>query len=152
MDNVLLAAKLNQLLHILAETEDWLMVPPDTFSADTKLVRACQRNLQLLVEYASDINGILILELGRKAPGSYRESFTAVFAMPFASEITSSDRDALVASVDWRNDLIHEYEPAESHVRFYQKLKEFFPAFRNYARAVHQQFFSEGATGEAVAA
>src|SRR5580693_875526 len=102
MEKELIEAKLNQLLRILNETERWLTVPLVDFSQDTKLVRACQRNLQLLVEYASDINGILILEGNEKVPGSYRESFTLVFAMEVASALSR---------YNWRNELIHEYEP-----------------------------------------
>ena len=143
MDNQLLEAKLSQLLHILKETEGWLVVPPEAFAKDTKLVRACQRNLQLLVEYASDINGILVLELGRKAPGSYRESFTAVFDMGFASGFTDANRNALLASVEWRNNLIHEYEPAESDEAFYAKLQEFLSAYLDYARLIHHHFSPE---------
>lgn len=143
MNNELLEAKLNQLLHVLSETEDWLAVSPEDFSHDTKLVRACQRNLQLLVEYASDINGILVLELGKKAPASYRESFTAVFAMAFAPGLGDADRNALLASVDWRNELIHEYAPAESHAVFHAKLKEFIAAYRNYAKLIHNRFVQE---------
>lgn len=140
MDRTLLAVKLNQLIHVLAETERWLAVSFDDFGRDTKLVRACQRNLQLLVEYASDINGILVLEFGEKAPGSYRESFTAVFAMDAFADLTARDREALLASVEWRNDLIHEYEPAGSHEAFYEKLKDFMVAYRDYARATHARF------------
>jgi uncharacterized protein YutE (UPF0331/DUF86 family) len=140
MDNQLLDAKLNQLIHILTETEGWLAVSSEAFSKETKLVRACQRNLQLLVEYASDINGILILELGKKAPGSYRESFTAIFDMEFASTLSQADRAALLASVEWRNDLIHECEPEESNEAFYVKLKEFIAAYRTYARLIYSRF------------
>jgi len=140
MDKQLLEAKLNQLLHILSETEGWISVSPEDFSRDTKLVRACQRNLQLLVEYASDINGILVLESGKKAPGSYKESFTAAFAMDFAAALSEADRFALLASVDWRNDLIHEYEPEESDEVFYGKLKDFLAAYRKYAQAIHAAF------------
>jgi uncharacterized protein YutE (UPF0331/DUF86 family) len=137
MDRQLLDVKLNQLLHVLTETEGWLAVSIAEFGRDTKLVRACQRNLQLLVEYASDINGILVLEFGTKPPGSYRESFAAVFSMDLASGLSENDRGALLASVDWRNDLIHEYEPAESHQVFYDRLREFLAAYRDYARIVH---------------
>ena len=146
MDNRLLEAKLSQLLHILRETEDWLTVSAEAFSRETKLVRACQRNLQLLVEYASDINGILILEFGKKAPGSYRESFTSVFEMDFASTLTGTDRAALLASVDWRNDLIHEYDPEESNETFYVMLKEFLVAYRDYAKVIHDRFPSVNST------
>jgi uncharacterized protein YutE (UPF0331/DUF86 family) len=142
MDNQLLEAKLSQLLHILRETAEWLGVPGETFCRETKLVRACQRNLQLLVEYASDINGILILEFGKKAPGSYRESFSSVFDMDFASTLSATDRDELLASVDWRNDLIHEYEPEQSSETFYRVLKEFLVAYRNYAQLIHGRFLS----------
>ena len=138
MEKELLEAKLNQLLRILTETEHWLAVPLAEFGRDTKLIRACQRNLQLLVEYASDINGILILEGNQKVPGSYRESFTVVFNMDVASALSRSDREALLASVDWRNELIHEYEPDASNDVFYATLKESLVAYRHYAQAVHQ--------------
>jgi uncharacterized protein YutE (UPF0331/DUF86 family) len=138
MEKELIEAKLNQLLRILNETERWLTVPLVDFSQDTKLVRACQRNLQLLVEYASDINGILILEGNEKVPGSYRESFTLVFAMEVGSELATADREALLASVDWRNELIHEYEPEASNEVFYATLKESLVAYRHFAQAIHQ--------------
>ena len=119
MEKELVEAKLNQLLRILTETERWLAVPLAELSQDTKLIRACQRNLQLLVEYASDINGILILDDNLKVPGSYRESFTMVFAMDVVSDLSRHDREALLASVDWRNELIHEYEPEASNERLW---------------------------------
>ncbi len=140
MPNVLLNTKLSQLLHILSETGEWLAVPADAFGGNTKLVRACQRNLQLLVEYASDINAVVILDRGDKAPRNYRESFTEVFALPFVSDLSDADRAALLASVDWRNELIHEYEPSESNDAFYEKLKEFIRAYREYARVIHAGF------------
>ena len=143
MEKELVEAKLNQLLRILSETERWLAVPLADFSQDTKLIRACQRNLQLLVEYASDINGILILERNEKVPGSYRESFTSVFAMKVASELARADREALFASVDWRNELIHEYEPEASHEVFYATLKESLVAYRHYAQAIHEAVASQ---------
>jgi uncharacterized protein YutE (UPF0331/DUF86 family) len=138
MEKELIEAKLNQLLRILNETERWLAVPLADFSQDTKLIRACQRNLQLLVEYASDINGILILESNEKVPGSYRESFTAVFAMEVAAELSRTDREALLASVDWRNEPIHEYEPEGSHEVFYATLKQSLAAYLHYAQAIHR--------------
>ena len=143
MDQHLLDVKLNQLLHVITETEGWIALPVENFSLDTKLIRACQRNLQLLVEYASDINGILILEFGKKPPGSYRESFVAIFAMDVGDALSAIDRASLFASVDWRNDLIHEYEPTESNDEFYKMLKEFLPAYRNYVRAIHRRFVSD---------
>lgn len=144
MDHDLLDVKLNQLVHVLRETEGWLAVQADEFGRDIKLVRACQRNLQLLVEYASDVNGILALEFGKKVPGSYRESFATVFAMDPLTRVSAEDRVALFASVDWRNDLIHEYEPAASNDVFYTKLQEFLIAYRNYARAIRDRFNPSG--------
>ncbi|HTR35802.1 MAG TPA: HepT-like ribonuclease domain-containing protein [Bryobacteraceae bacterium] len=138
MEKELLEAKLNQLLRILAETEHWLAIPLADFAKDTKLIRACQRNLQLLVEYASDINGILILESNQKVPGSYRESFTSLFEMDIASALSRTDREALLASVDWRNELIHEYEPEGSNDVFYATLKASLAAYRHYAQTIHR--------------
>lgn len=140
MDKHLLEAKLNQLSYILSETEEWLNLPRDNFGQDKMLVRACQRNLQLLVEFASDINGLLILDLGKKAAGSYRESFSAVFDLEIASGFSGLDKTALLESVKWRDDLIHEYEPEADDKTFYSKLKEFSAAYKNYARIIHDNF------------
>lgn len=140
MDEELLRVKLNQLAHVLRETEGWLDVPAGAFGRDTKLVRACQRNLQLLVEYASDINGMLVLATGAKPPASYRESFSSAFTIYGVESLSAVDRASLLASVDWRNDLIHEYEPSESNDIFYAKLKEFLVAYRRYAVAIHERF------------
>lgn len=134
MDKNLLETKLAQLVYILEETERWLAVTPEEFSKDTKLVRACQRNLQLLVEYGSDINGLLVLELGNKVPGSYRESFSAVFGMDVGAAVSEADRRALLDSAEWRNNLIHEYDPEESDEEFYSQLKLFLGAYRAYAK------------------
>ena len=142
MEKELFEAKLNQLLQILRETESWLEVPLADFSRDTKLIRACQRNLQLLVEYASDINGLLILEGSQKVPGSYRESFAVVLTMDIASALSRDDREALFASVDWRNELIHEYEPRASNEVFYASLKQSLVAYRHYAEAVYRAISS----------
>lgn len=140
MDKQLLEAKLNQLLYVLSETESWISLSSENFGRNKMLVRACQRNLQLLVEYASDINGLLVLELGSKAPGSYRESFSEVFKMAFASDFSEDDKASLLESVEWRNELIHEYEPKGDDKTFYGKLKEFLIAYKNYARVTHKHF------------
>jgi uncharacterized protein YutE (UPF0331/DUF86 family) len=140
MDKQLLEAKLNQLLYILSETESWINAPAENFGQNKMLVRACQRNLQLLVEYASDINGLLVLELGNKTPGSYRESFSEVFKMAFAADFSETDKTALIESVEWRNELIHEYEPKGSDEVFLNKLKQFLTAYKNYARLAHKNF------------
>ena len=44
--------------------------------------------------------------------------------------LSRADRDALLASVDWRNELIHEYEPEASNDVFYATLKESLVAYR----------------------
>lgn len=62
--------------------------------------------------------------------------------MDFAAALSDPDRTALLGSVDWRNDLIHEYEPKESNEVFYVKLKEFIAAYRNYARLIHHRFLT----------
>lgn len=136
MSTQLLAAKLAQLVHITRETEEWLRVSASAFGADTKLIRACQRNLQLLVEYASDINGIVILDLGKKAPESYRQSFLEVFSQPAMAGLGRVMEKRLLDSVKWRNVLIHEYEPEGDHRVFYDSLKKILVAYQRYARCV----------------
>ncbi len=57
--------------------------------------------------------------------------------MDVASALSLVDRDALLASVDWRNELIHEYEPEASNETFYAILKQSITSYRHYAEAIH---------------
>jgi hypothetical protein len=57
--------------------------------------------------------------------------------MEVAAELSRTDREALLAGVDWRNELIHEYEPEGSHEVFYVTLKESLAPYRHYAQAIH---------------
>ena len=62
--------------------------------------------------------------------------------MDVASALSRDDREALFASVDWRNELIHEYEPHASNEVFYASLKQSLVAYRHYAEAVYRAISS----------
>jgi len=68
--------------------------------------RGVERLLQLLVEVASDINGMLLSEMGERPPSSYYDSFIRVGRSGLFSEKMAKK---LASTAGLRNRLVHEY-------------------------------------------
>ena len=62
MPNELIFKKIEQIGELVAELEKLLTIPLDAFQRDLKHIRATERNFQLTVDLASDINTQLLLE------------------------------------------------------------------------------------------
>ena len=75
MGNEVIEKKVEQMQSLLRELEQWTSFDYATFDGDVKLVRSCERDLELLVELAAHVNAMLILQKQGKTPDSYRESF-----------------------------------------------------------------------------
>lgn len=71
----LIQKKLEQIGAFIAELHTWTARPFAEFVANTALVRASERNFQLMVEIASDINAKILIAKTKKAPDTYRDSF-----------------------------------------------------------------------------
>ena len=102
-----LRKKLEQIAELLAELEPLLARPLDEFLRDRIVTRAAERDFQLLVNLAVDVNLVLIAERGGTTPDSYRESFLdlvplGILERPLAETLGTSAR--------LRNVLVHEYD------------------------------------------
>lgn len=126
--------KLEQIQELLRELEGLLAVPFNIFQNDLKAVRAAERNFELVVEFASDINTHLLIQETGKTPDSYKRSFQdlkkcGVLADKLASTLAESAR--------LRNILVHEYDFEEDYRKFYNSAKSMLPAYRQYLKAIY---------------
>ena len=63
---------------LLSELKELLDMSFADFKKSFRNIRSAERNFQLIVELASDINAHLIAEAGAETPDTYKESFKMV--------------------------------------------------------------------------
>ena len=97
-------------------------------------IRSAERNFQLMIELASDINAHISAERELSAPDSYRESFAQMIKIGILPENLKKD---FIKSSNLRNILIHEYDFDEDNFIFYKSLKKFIPLYQNYISYIH---------------
>lgn len=130
----IIAKKLEQIKELLAELSRILDTPIESFQRDLVAIRAAERNFQLIVELASDINTQILVERGSKTPDTYKQSFSDLVRL----NVLSSDlAKVLTTSAQLRNILVHEYDFEEDYERFYKSAKDFIPAYQGYARQIN---------------
>ena len=119
---------------LVQETQGWTDAAWSDVAGNTALIRACERNLEIMVELASDINALIVLEKTGRTPDSYKESFRALRPLGILEEELS---EILVDSVELRNILVHEYDFEADNEQFFRSLKDaLLPAYDQYVRAV----------------
>ena len=133
MSRELILKKVEQLKELLAELARLLETPFEQFVKDLKTIRAAERNFELIVETASDINTQLLLESGKKTPDSYKQSF---LALKKEAVLPAELVTRLVATAKLRNILVHEYDFEEDYGQFYREAKISVPAYHAYIAAV----------------
>lgn len=133
MSRELILKKVEQLRELLGELSRLLETPLEQFVRDLKTIRAAERNFELIVEVASDINTQLLLDAGRKTPDSYKQSFTELKKESVLSDALAKK---LVGSAKLRNILVHEYDFEEDYEQFYTSAKTALPAYQEYIRAI----------------
>lgn len=123
------------MLELISELESLLQMPFSEFSKNFTNIRSAERNFQLLVEQASDINNHLLLELGNSAPDSYKSSFTQIVKLGIVSDKILRD---LTKSSNLRNILIHEYDFDQDNFIFYKSVKKFVPVYKEYIAEIEK--------------
>jgi len=134
MPSEIILKKLEQITELLNELERLLSHPLDTFLKDIVIIRASERNFQLIVDLASDINTQILLEKGEKTPDTYRQSFSN---LEKAGVLEGGLSRKLVISAGLRNILVHEYDFEEDYEKFYVSAKGFIPAYREYIKIIY---------------
>ncbi|GEM_PF-878747 len=139
MGSELIFKKLEQITQVLNELERLLDIPLEEFVRDLTAVRAAERNFQLAVDLASDVNAQILMERGGKTPDTYRESFAALEK----TGILSGDlARRLMESAKVGNILVHEYDFEEDYEKFYHAAQASIPAYREYGKIIYEHIRS----------
>lgn len=130
----IIAKKLEQIKELSGELVRLLRVPFNDFEKDTTAIRAAERNFQLMVDLASDINTQILVERGEKTPDTYKQSFNDLAR---AGVLPNDLAKKLAVSAQVRNILVHEYDFEEDYKKFYDSAKGFIPVYQEYAQQIN---------------
>lgn len=133
MLNNLIQKKLEQMSVLLGELRGLLEVSFAEFKSTFKNIRAAERDFQLTIELASDINAQIIADLGAQTPDTYKESFKRIVELKILEE---KDLSQFVKSSNLGNILIYEYDFDEDNYIFYKSVNEFIPLYEQYIRSI----------------
>ncbi len=135
MLNNIILKKLEQMSLLLKELQEITDMTFPEFKSSFKNIRSAERNFQLIIELASDINAQIIIDQGAQTPDTYRESFKRMAELKILDEQSLPD---FIKSSNLRNILIHEYDFDEDNFIFYKSAKAFLPLYEQYIRSIHK--------------
>lgn len=125
--------KLEQMHALVKELEEWVSIPFDAFVRDLVRLRASERNFQLIVDTAVDINARILIQKTETTPDTYKESFIQLGKL---GVLPHSLAGTLAQSAAIRNILVHEYDFVEDYQLFYSSIKKIMPAYKDYLRII----------------
>lgn len=135
MSKEFIIKKLKQITTLISEMEEIIFIPFFEFKKKFVNIRSAERNFQLIVEQACDINNHILLETGHETPDTYRASFTSLEKIGILENKTTKE---LVKSANLRNILIHEYDFDQDNFIFYKSVKKFMPVYKEYIMAIQK--------------
>ena len=143
MSHDLIIKKLEQIKILLTELKSLLALSFSDFKNAFTNIRSAERNFQLIIELASDINAHVIAEMGVETPDTYRDSFKKMGQLKTLREESLPN---YIKSSNLRNILIHEYDFDEDNFIFYNSAKEFIPLYDEYIESIRTYLISKNVT------
>jgi uncharacterized protein YutE (UPF0331/DUF86 family) len=134
LDKIAIEQKLTSLAAYLDELEQISQYSYQEYKANFQIKRTVERLIQLVVECATDINGLLITGLGEVPPRDYFSSFIALGDF---SILPADFADTLAPTTAIRNRLVHEYETVDERL-VYVSVKPILEEFTQYAGLVNK--------------
>ena len=132
---------------LLRELHTLLDCPFELFQEDSVKIHAAERDFQLAIDLASDINTHILVERQKPVPDTYRQSFRDLAREGILPDCLAH---VLMESARLRNILVHEYDFEEDYQLFYESAKSFLPAYIEYLgviqKYISQWFFSGSAS------
>lgn len=132
LDRIAIEQKLTALAEYLDELEQISQYSYQEYKANFQIKRTVERLIQLVVECATDINGLLITGLGEVPPRDYFSSFIALGDL---GVLPADFADTLAPTTAIRNRLVHEYETVDERL-VYVSVKPILEEFTQYAELV----------------
>ncbi|MFN2364111.1 MAG: DUF86 domain-containing protein [Halarsenatibacteraceae bacterium] len=129
-------SKLIQSLNELAEIEEYSL---EEYLQNFFISRTTERLIQLIVETATDINGHLIIEAGRKPPETYYDSFIILGRLNI---ISAELAEELAPSAGLRNRIVHEYDEIIDKI-VYESIADALKLYKQYVREIENYCFKE---------
>ncbi len=131
-DEDLIKRKVENILSYLEELKPLAVLSYDDFVGDVRNVRTAERDLQLIVDAAVDVNNHIIMARGAVPPKDYFESFIKladlkIFPRDFAEKIAQS--------TGLRNRLVHAYESIDVPMLF-EDLSDDMKDYQRYCELV----------------
>jgi uncharacterized protein YutE (UPF0331/DUF86 family) len=139
----LILRKLNNIKQYLEELSPIIKKSFEEYKKDYFLHRTAERLLILLVETASDINSHLSVNILKKPPANYFDSFEKMGCM----NVTDKDFAKEIAQcAGLRNRLIHEYEKIDDKIVYdsiFDAVRDFTKYLRYVREFIKQDFKSQ---------
>lgn len=135
MGNEVVERKLYQIQKLLKELHPLLDVPEKEFLGSHVSVGSAERDFQLIVNLAIDINGIIIINAEIHIPDTYYQSFLQLGKMELVDDKTAA---LLAESAKLRNILVYEYNFEDDPQKFYRSAKQILPAYQTYVKAIFE--------------
>jgi len=125
----LIKRKLTKLKEYLKELQPFVEILLRDYISEYKNKRTVERDIQLIVECACDINNHILMETQERPPKDYYSSFTdlskiKVLPQKFASTIAET--------AGLRNRLVHEYEEIKDNI-VYENIGNVLRLYKKYA-------------------
>jgi len=132
LDKIAIEQKLTALAEYLDELEQISQYSYQEYKANFQIKRTVERLIQLVVECATDINGLLITGLGEVPPRDYFSSFIVLGDL---GVLPTGFAETLAPTTAIRNRLVHEYETVDERL-VYAGVKPILEEFTQYAELV----------------
>jgi uncharacterized protein YutE (UPF0331/DUF86 family) len=132
LDKIAIEQKLTALAEYLDELEQISQYSYQEYKANFQIKRTVERLIQLVVECATDINGLMITGLGEVPPRDYFSSFIVLGDL---GVLPTGFADTLAPTTAIRNRLVHEYETVDERL-VYASVKPILKEFTQYAELV----------------
>lgn len=124
--------KLEEISRYMDELGPMLAFSYNEFLGDYTRMRTAERDFQLIVDAAVDINNHILLTLGLPPA---EKNFDSFILLGKNKVLSMKDAIHLAPSAGLRNKLVHEYDEIDPKI-LYRSLKTFFIRYKDYGKAV----------------
>jgi len=132
LDTALIKQKIRSILTYLDEIAPLIRLPFKEIRQKVYFLRTLERNIQLIVDTAVDINTHIALEKAGKVPQKNVESFLLLKELGIFSE---SFLKEIAKSAGFRNRIVHEYEKVDPYILF-RSVQKFHRLYPDYCRGI----------------
>jgi len=124
----LIKRKLIKLKEYLKELQPFSEISPQDYVSDYKNKRTVERDIQLIVECACDINNHILVETQERPPKDYYSSFTDLLKIKVLPQKFAS---TIAETAGLRNRLVHEYEEIKDNI-VYENITNVLRLYKKY--------------------